>query len=699
MSAAASLQTLAGRPKVSSHSNHAGLLLQRKCACGSPTASLTSECAECKSKKILQTKPAVAASNDSARRATANPVPTAHATRSLGVPPIVRQVIGSAGEVLDSSTRETLESRFGRDFSHVRVHHDASAAQSASAVNARAYTVGQHMVFGAGQYAPRTLEGRALLAHELTHTVQQRGTLPNLAALTLGSPNTSASEFEAEQARAAIRSDTPIGPVSERASSVIQRDEGSPAGGCGFCFGTPANAGTAAHTLISAALKRQNPTVQAPYALLNPSPGDENGVLDLVVFTRDSTAHIGEIKPANPRGLLQGDEDLFYYTTQLEWLGFKVRRLILPPPIEAIPFPTLAAAPCVQEQRLYVNPPVHGVYTYWCTPDYKILAASGCKCGKQDDKSQPHDQPFMFDRLEDSKGDSKSDSDKNRKGDGDSKKRDKPSRDRDRPRPSLPQIPVQLLALLALVAAFTFWGRIGLLLGSILRALGVVIATATAAAAAAAGDAASEVVPTGGGGGGSGSNRKTTGSNRVSQRKGTVAVEQEAEVIKVPAQAPAKPQAGPGAATSKLGPAQHKATPTVTKIDFIEGVNLTVLAPGNLLHVWLYEPGKPKLLAALQVRNRRTSGSTTTVEFKSLLENRDGKNTLGGNSYTVTHPFLSPKGDEPRVVAERTFTGGEVQPLISWFETLAAELNDAGRTEDAAAVRSEIQRVKKLAGI
>jgi hypothetical protein len=67
-----------------------------------------------------------------------------------------------------------FEPRFGYDFSRVLIHTDAKADDSARAVNARAFTVGRDVVFGAGQYAPGTSEGRRLLAHELTHVVQQK---------------------------------------------------------------------------------------------------------------------------------------------------------------------------------------------------------------------------------------------------------------------------------------------------------------------------------------------------------------------------------------------------------------------------------------------------------------------------------------------------------------------------------------------
>ena len=89
------------------------------------------------------------------------------------VPPIVHEVVCSSGQPLDASVRAFFEPRFGHDFSHVRVHTDSKAPASVQAVNALAYTVGRDVVFGAKQYAPGTVEGQRLLAHELTHVVQQ----------------------------------------------------------------------------------------------------------------------------------------------------------------------------------------------------------------------------------------------------------------------------------------------------------------------------------------------------------------------------------------------------------------------------------------------------------------------------------------------------------------------------------------------
>jgi Domain of unknown function (DUF4157) len=88
-------------------------------------------------------------------------------------PAIVDQVLQSSGQPLDSATRTFMERRFAYDFSNVRIHRDAQAADSARAVDAQAYTVGSQIVFNTSRYTPETEEGRRLLAHELTHVVQQ----------------------------------------------------------------------------------------------------------------------------------------------------------------------------------------------------------------------------------------------------------------------------------------------------------------------------------------------------------------------------------------------------------------------------------------------------------------------------------------------------------------------------------------------
>jgi hypothetical protein len=100
-------------------------LLQRKCACGG--AGPEGECEECAKKKLQRKAAQASAAN----------------AQFAGVPPNVHEVLRSPGQPLDSNTRAFMESRFGHDFSRVRVHTDAKAAESAQAANARAFTVGE----------------------------------------------------------------------------------------------------------------------------------------------------------------------------------------------------------------------------------------------------------------------------------------------------------------------------------------------------------------------------------------------------------------------------------------------------------------------------------------------------------------------------------------------------------------------------
>ncbi len=130
-------------------------LLQRKCAsCGQQTIA-GGECSECQKKRSLLRHRSI------------------NQAESSEVPPIVHEALRSHGQPLDFAARTFMEARFGQDFSRVRVHKDAQAAKSARAVNALAYTRGQNIVFGAGQYQPATTSGQKLLAHELTHVLQQ----------------------------------------------------------------------------------------------------------------------------------------------------------------------------------------------------------------------------------------------------------------------------------------------------------------------------------------------------------------------------------------------------------------------------------------------------------------------------------------------------------------------------------------------
>ena len=203
--------TLPAKLFVPTSTRAVGSLLQRKCDCGQHNVAGGS-CSECSQKKtMLQRK-------------------TSSSGRANEVPAIVHDMLRSPGQPLDNSTRAFFEARLGHNFSqiparaagpppslskltlgptddhyeqeahqlsarmmsasrvpkttaaagpfdlsHVRVHTGPEASASAASINALAYTVGRDIVFGPGQYSPHTSAGRSVLAHELTHVVQQTG--------------------------------------------------------------------------------------------------------------------------------------------------------------------------------------------------------------------------------------------------------------------------------------------------------------------------------------------------------------------------------------------------------------------------------------------------------------------------------------------------------------------------------------------
>ena len=144
-------------------------------------------------------------------------------------PPIAHEVLRSSGAPLDPITQAYYELRFGHDFSHVRVHTDERAAESADALNALAYTAGDHVVFANRQYAPSTGEGRRLLAHELTHVIQQGGgDLPAQGGLKVSRPGDQ-HELQAETAAKAL--DHPLAhPATSTQSPIMiaRQDAGAP---------------------------------------------------------------------------------------------------------------------------------------------------------------------------------------------------------------------------------------------------------------------------------------------------------------------------------------------------------------------------------------------------------------------------------------------------------------------------------------
>ncbi len=181
------------------------MVLQRQCACGNRTNG-NAECETCASKKKLLQRKSSGGSG-------------------IGqIPSIVNEVLRGPGRPLDSGMRAFMEPRFNHDFAHVRIHTDTKAAESAKAVNALAYTVGRDVVFGTGQYMPGTHTGRRLLAHELTHTIQQRGA-SLVGELSIGDAYAS-GEVEADRIADAVLTGETATPRIATAPQVQRQETG-----------------------------------------------------------------------------------------------------------------------------------------------------------------------------------------------------------------------------------------------------------------------------------------------------------------------------------------------------------------------------------------------------------------------------------------------------------------------------------------
>jgi len=182
-------------------------LLQRECACGSHSGG--GNCSKCQK------------DHQASQRENQDPN-HARGGESL-IPSSVRDVLSMPGAPLDASSRGFMEPRFGHDFSRVRVHTDSRATESARAVSANAYTVGDHIVLGE-RYSPGTTHGHRLLAHELTHVVQQDvggAAGPHFSKIV--SQRSDASEIEAEASADRVMSGGSV-QVFQPASAILQGD-------------------------------------------------------------------------------------------------------------------------------------------------------------------------------------------------------------------------------------------------------------------------------------------------------------------------------------------------------------------------------------------------------------------------------------------------------------------------------------------
>ena len=295
-------------------------LLQRKCACGGETVA-GGECAECARKKgTLQRKLRIGEVNDpleheadrvadqvmsqSAETAIGHSPPRIQRLRNSGgdfegeVPDSVTRTLAGSGRPLDASLRQIFEPRFGRDFSGVRVHQGGLAEQSARDVNARAYTVGNDIVLGAGEYVAGSATGQRLLAHELTHVVQQGNGGESRVQRTLAG----CQELLADPSVVSLISGSVVHQM------IGQHFQGSVAEAV-----TVAIPGASAGPLRSQGICGGDTRIISPQ-LIGGLAGA--GIPDLARKTQAGILQVAEIKPAAVPCLIDGEEQMLRYIDQ-----------------------------------------------------------------------------------------------------------------------------------------------------------------------------------------------------------------------------------------------------------------------------------------------------------------------------------------------------------------------------------------------
>jgi hypothetical protein len=188
----------------SSAAGHAASL-QRKCACGGT-------CDKCKAEQ----------GEDDHRKIRLKPQSAGSTAMSTAVPAIVHQVLSEPGHPLDVASRAFFEARFEHDFSRVQVHSGPQAAASARAVNARAYTVGNHIVFQNDEFRRSETEGRTLVAHELAHVIQQSAA--DVSPRRPSAATTEAAVHPGSQGRLTVASGAPVVLARQPSSSTAEDD-------------------------------------------------------------------------------------------------------------------------------------------------------------------------------------------------------------------------------------------------------------------------------------------------------------------------------------------------------------------------------------------------------------------------------------------------------------------------------------------
>jgi hypothetical protein len=363
---------------------------------------------------------------------------------SIAAPPIISRVLQDRGQPLDVQARSFFEPRFGADLGGVRIHDNQQAAASARAIGAHAYTHGQHIVFGEGQYSPQSSQGKELLAHELAHTLQQSP-----------APESSTDQIPITSSRDSVA-----------LRKVFLKRRGA-AAGCGICIPDPTgkSQGKIAHIEIQAAFFAINAMIQKEFPVPTapmgePAPFTPSVDLAIEDFSSDPTRiYIGEIKPLDDAGE-QVDiarKQLQDYARELKASGYygEVFRLAVPAPPIPIPYVNPLHPPGCPPQMITVQLTEPGVYQYFCDPAWSDLVTDPrCACGKKQDDEEEQEEKQKDKKTNEDEEEGKE------KGKEDEKQDDKEEETDRKPRPEI-LVPVAAFALLTAAAALMvkFAGR------------------------------------------------------------------------------------------------------------------------------------------------------------------------------------------------------------------------------------------------
>lgn len=320
-------------------------------------------------------------------------------------------VVASGGSPLGEAERDFFEPRFGRDLSHIRLHTNSAANHAASGINALAYTLRNHIIFGRGQYSPSTTDGRRLLAHELVHTLQQgaappssrgRGESADSAGTVGSSPHTSSPHISPPRI-----SRLPDPERLQRQCPPPVRNRGG-AAGCGLCMGGNFGVtGALVHQLVQYAFFAEYPDMVPSgggMELIVPTvPEGETAPftpeVDLSLEREENglrVLYIGELKPFDDAGRQrqQAREKLNDYARELRAGGIydDVRLLRLDPPPE-FPFIEIPYPPGCPRQFIHTCRIESGIYQYYCDPSWADLQRDPrCRCEGRRDRDQERQQ-------------------------------------------------------------------------------------------------------------------------------------------------------------------------------------------------------------------------------------------------------------------------------------------------------------------